>query len=354
MPDPLLYLQSASAAAICSVILVLTIRRAQPKTEPAYLRIAGVAGFGLGAVAGYGVLGLPVPWPPDSALDRLLTIVLPAALIIEAAACAPWMPAWLVLLLRCTLIASGGRILLHGSVYLSGADGAWTPWQSALVLAASAVLLAVVWILISRLFERCPDVSIPLAIVMATASAGALIMLAGYLAGGAAAIPLAATLLGTTAASHRANRGGDLRGALALGIVGLFGLLFIGRFFGRLSALTAAVVFLTPLSCWVVEFPGLRSRRPWQNSVLRLVLVAAVLSAVLAIAKVRFDRDMRPLLPVTCAELRLHVNSADRRILASVERNKHDTSTSSRAVLRPGHLPGMPRLAWRRSGGPGA
>ncbi|HQU45852.1 MAG TPA: hypothetical protein PK867_23760, partial [Pirellulales bacterium] len=74
------------------------------------------------------------------------------------------------------------------------------------------------------------------------------------------------------------------------------GVLFVGDFFGRLSAGPALVMFLAPLLCWVTELPPLRRGKPWQTVAIRLLLVALPLIAVLLVAKHDFDRDMAPLL----------------------------------------------------------
>ncbi len=99
-------------------------------------------------------------------------------------------------------------------------------------------------------------------------------MLAGYIAGGAAAWPLVAALAGTSVAASRIARPLASEGAIGIGVVGLFGLLFIGRFFGALTTERALVLFFAPLLCWVTELPLLRHRKPWLVGLLRLVLVA--------------------------------------------------------------------------------
>jgi predicted PurR-regulated permease PerM len=83
---------------------------------------------------------------------------------------------------------------------------------------------------------------------------------------------------------------------VGVGVVGLFGLLFVGHFFGRLSTGYGLAMLLSPLLCWVTEMPPLRHRKPWVVGSLRLVLIAIPLLVVLAAAKRDFDRDMAPLL----------------------------------------------------------
>jgi predicted MFS family arabinose efflux permease len=83
---------------------------------------------------------------------------------------------------------------------------------------------------------------------------------------------------------------------LGVGVVGLVSLLLIGRFFGRLSTVSALVLLVAPLACWATEIPLLRTRKKWIVELVRLVLVAIPLIVVLILAKQEFDREMAPLL----------------------------------------------------------
>ena len=317
MPDPLLYLQAMGSAAICSAIVVLAVVRLRQSASselqtselPAcglptsgWLNSACVLAIGLGLALGYDVLSLRLAWPPVNGLDRFLTIIIPAALGIELIAGIQSVPRPVAWLLRLSLVAAMPRVLLHGSVYLSSSGNDWTPWQTGAALAACVVLPASLWSLLSWLSQRSPGISIPLALCLSTQCAGLTVMMAGYIKGGTAAFPLAAALVATTVgawwvtrrARAPANFGAPV--VLGIGVVGLFGLLFIGRFFGRLSTGCALVMLLAPLLCWATEIPLLRHRKPWLVESLRLVLVAIPLLAVLIVAKRDFDRDMAPLL----------------------------------------------------------
>jgi hypothetical protein len=232
----------------------------------------------------------------------LLTLILPAALLIELIAGSPRLPTWIAWLLRVCLAAAIPRILLHGSVYLS-ADGEWSPGPARMVLAVCAVLLAGSWGLLSWLSQRSSAaVSIPLALFLSTLCAGLTVMMAGYIKGGAAAWPLGGALLATTIAAWLASQCTGERGNFGLpamigvGVVGLFGLLFIGRYFGALSTERALVILLAPLLCWITECPPLVRWNAWLKGILRLGLVAIPLVVVLVQAKRDFDRDMAPLL----------------------------------------------------------
>lgn len=307
MPDPLLYLQSIGAAAIVSAVFALALAGGRRNPGTTWRNAACVLGMGFGLAAGYYVISLGLVWPPTNGLDRLLTIVVPAALACELIAGFPHVPRWVAWLLRTSLAAAVPRILLHGSIYLSGADGDWPLWRAGMAMVACGALLAGMWGLLSWLNERRPGVSIPFALALAAQCAGLTVMMAGYLKGGAAAFPLAATVAGTTIAAWLMTKRGCVRASfgppaiLGIGVVGLCGLLFIGRFFGRLSTGSALTMLLAPLLCWVTELPLLRHRQPWLLGSLRLALVAIPLALVLVLAKRDFDRDMAPLLGKTVA-----------------------------------------------------
>ena len=316
MPDPLLFLKAMGAAAIVSAVFVLAMGRLRRRVSAtclnsAWLNSTCVLGTGLGLAVGCFVLSLRWAWPPVNGLDRFLTIVVPAVLGIELLAGFQSVPRRAAWFLRMSLAAAVPRILLHGSVYLkhlNGSSNDWTPWQAGIALAMSAALLAGLWGLLSWLTHRSPGVSIPLALGLTIQCAGLTVMMAGYIKGGAAAFPLAATLVATTiVAGLIARRSGTpahfsvptncgAPALLGIGVVGLFGVLFIGRFFGRLSTGSALALLLAPLLCWATEMPLLRHRKPWLVGSLRLVLVAIPLAVVLALAKRDFDRHMAPLL----------------------------------------------------------
>ena len=213
-------------------------------------------------------------------------------------------PQWVAWFLRMILVAAIPRILLHGSVYLSGSDDGRPLWQAGSVWAVCSVLLAGLWSLLSLLSVRSPSVSLSLVLCMTIQCTGATVMMAGYIKGGAAALPIVATLLATSTVVwlifRRSGTPTNFHAPaiLGIGVVGLFGLLFIGRFFGRLSTGAALTMLLAPLLCWVMETSPLRHRKPWLVGTLRLLLVAIPLVAVLVLAKIDFDRDMSPLLSV--------------------------------------------------------
>lgn len=305
MPEPLLYLKAMGAAAVVSAMFMLAMVSVRRTANTTWWNQACVPGIGLGLAVGYSVLSFQPAWPPVNGLDRLLTIVIPAVLGIEFIAGFQHTPRWVAWFMRMILVAIIPRILLHGSVYLSGSDDGWTLWQSGTILAVCSVLLAGLWSLLSLLSVRSPGVSLSLALCLAIQCTGVTVMMAGYIKGGAAALPLVATILATTAGVWLISRRSTTTASfhvpaiMGLGVVGLFGLLFIGRFFGRLSTGAALTMLLAPLLCWATETLPVPHQKPWLVGTLRLLLVAIPLVVLLVLAKIAFDRDMSPLLSVS-------------------------------------------------------
>lgn len=298
MPDAALYFKAVLISAGATAICVLALGGVRRPASAARLNAACVLAIALGLVLGGALLRLPLGWPPASALGRLLLIVLPAAVGAELLAGFERVPRWLAWSLRLALAASAGRILLHGSVYLAGVKSEWTAWQQAFTLTFCGAMLATVWALSIRLAEQTPGVSIPLVLCEASLASGAAIMLAGYLAGGETALVLAAALAGAAIAASFVGKRAAPQSLVGVGVVGLFGVLFVGRFFGRLSTGAALAVLLAPLLSWATETPPLRNRPRWLKGAVRLALAAIPLAIVLAFAKLEFDREMRPLLGV--------------------------------------------------------
>lgn len=300
MPDPLLYLKAMGAAAGVSTIcaLALLVRRRAVGTP--WRNSACVFAVAAGLVAGNYVLSLQWKWPPANGLDRLLTLVVPLTLGIELLAGWSYVPRTTCWLLRLILIAAIPRVLLHQSVYLSG-EGDWTLGMASSALAISSLLLGGVWVLLSRLSDRAPGVSIPFALGLTILCSGATVMLAGYIKGGAAAIPLAAALIATAIAGKLATCRAKLPtpveapALVAIGVVGLAGILLVGHFFGRLSTPAALTLLLAPLLCWLTELPYLKTRPPWLIGSLRVFFVAVPLLVILLLAKSEFDRELGPL-----------------------------------------------------------
>jgi uncharacterized membrane protein YuzA (DUF378 family) len=116
-------------------------------------------------------------------------------------------------------------------------------------------------------------------------------MLSGYATGGQMGLALSAAIAGPILASLVLPNSIHLDGALAVGIVGLFALLVVGRFFGELTTARAAILFIAPLACWLTELPYLRSCKAWQRGVLQLAAVCLPLAFVVVQAQRQFAAD---------------------------------------------------------------
>lgn len=297
MPDPIRCLLAVLAAAGVSAFGVLALGWPKRPVSGSRLNAACLVGIGLGLISGYAVLRFEPIWPPASSLDRLLTIVLPAVFVVEAVAAIPRLPRWIATLVRAGLALAAGRILLHGSIYLNAATNG-TLGQSLLILGLAGALLVVVWGLLVWLDRRTPGVSVPLALVMSLVCGGMAVILAGYISGGEASLPPAAAVGSAALVSGTFGRDQPAHAMIGVGVVTLFALLFVGRFFGAVPTWQAVAVFLAPLLCWTGELPPLRQQTRWSSATMRLALVALPLVVVLVLAKHHFDRKMAPLISV--------------------------------------------------------
>jgi len=303
MPDPLIYGQAIGAASLVSVVAALVFWFAlRPITDAIRPGLLTAFAISLGLVAGYWGLGQRLQWPPVNALDRLLLIVVPLAAMVEIVAGVKRTPTWLAWTFRAGLAAATPRILLHGSIYVTGVHDDWTPLAAMLLLATTAAILAASWGCLGLLNRRSPGIGVPASLAMAMLGAGLTIMMSGYLRGGAASFPFlgavfASSLLVFVLEKHRPSFvPWESEAEIGLGVIGLFGLLFIGRFFGELSTTNALVILLSPALGWVTQLPKLRDQRPWVVVLVQLILTAIPLAIVLLLAKQEFDREMAPLL----------------------------------------------------------
>lgn len=297
MPDPRWYLLVAALVAGTSAIvaLVLAWRRWPLPRWFSPSSLACLAGLAAGHAAGIVVLPLSIAWPPASGLHRLLTIVLPATFLIEVLAASGGWGKWLGWPLRLVVVAGAGRVLLHNSIYLRGPATGWSTIEALATLAAMSVILLAVWAFLWLLARRTTGVSLPLSLAMTVATAGFCIALTGYIQGGAAGLVGSAALAGVSLGLARQQSEWQAA-AVSLGVVNLFGLVLVGRYFGELSTAAALVLIGAPLLAWIGELPLVRRQRSWQVASVRLLLVALPLVMLLVLAKRDFDARFAPLM----------------------------------------------------------
>lgn len=299
MPEPLLYVQSLGTAALAGALCVLAV--AGWRGASVQLNAACVLGGCLGTSAGCWLLRWQLVWPPASALDRVVTVIIPAGMCVELVAAGPWIRPAFGWVLRGMFIAAAPLILLHRSIYLAGSNTGWTSLQAGGLLVICSAGLAALWIPLFWLSRRSRSgLSIAASLALSTLCAGAAVMLGGYLKGGAVTCAFAGSLAGVALAARPINAR-LAPGLVALGVLQLVGVVGIGYFFGRLPAGSALGLLLAPLLCCVSEIPLLRQRPAWAIGLVRLLLVAIPLLLILLVAKRSFDRNMAPLLGRTVA-----------------------------------------------------
>jgi hypothetical protein len=302
MPDPIQILEALAASAAVALVVVAAglLLSGWPRRapKPGFVNVGAVVGLGVAWFVGCAALGQWPHWPPREGQDRLLFLVLPAVLLVELVSAFPVVPRWLAWLLRILVAAGTARVLLHDTTYLADLAGPgsreWTPAQAWLVLLGLAAALAAVWAAVVLLAERAHGRPLPAALAVTCAGAAIAIMLSGYATGGELGLPLAAALLGISLASLALSGRVEVTGVLGVGLVGLFGLLVIGRFFGQLTTTHAALLLAAPLLCWLPELPYLRKLRPWLRGGLQVALVAIPVAVAVVQAQRQFVQDSRP------------------------------------------------------------
>lgn len=309
MPDPWPVIRAALGALAVAGALAAVGGRVS-RREPALAAVAVIVAFVWGVVAGLALLRALPALPPTTGLDRLLVILLPVAVAIEAEAAVGWLGGlWLTVERGCVALLSVA-VLLHGSVWME-AGGA----SAAAILAASLFLWAS-WEGLTGEVRLTGDWVVAAVLVLAIVVAGMAIAMAGWLKGGMVAAPLSASLAGALvaalangAARGRADTGrrvvqaarDGLAGLTAAGIVALFGIVVVGRCFGRLGSAAALLILLAPLLAAIPAgicrfLPASAFERLVRSARYRFLLGVVPLVIVLVAAKADFDSRMGRLL----------------------------------------------------------
>jgi hypothetical protein len=293
MPDPTLILEALAIAAAVAGLAVLAFGFPWRSPHPARSGVGWVIGLG-GAfyVACRHMTGVWPHWPPRDGAERLLALILPAVLLVELLAALPPVPRWLAWALRLAVAAATAPVLLYKSIFLTGTGPAtWSSVEAVAILGGLGAALAGVWALLGLLLRLAPGRSLPLALSVVSAATGAAIMLSGDFTDGRLGLPLAAALAGAAAASLTVRGAPGASAGLGVGLVGLFALLVIGRFFAGLTTEHAILLGLAPLLCWLPELPYVRRVPLWARGLARLALVAAPLALVVAQAQQQFVKN---------------------------------------------------------------
>ena len=301
MPDVKLILESIIGAAGMAALILLACGWPWKAPWPKVIAAGWALAVGIGFFVGCLVLGPTPKWPPQEPADRLLFLLLPATVAVEVLGAFVSRPRWLACGLRAVVAAVAARILLHKSVYLvpsafpvdpaSSGSHTWSVAEAWLNFGGMGLGLAAVWILLERLATRSTSRAVSLALAMNCGAAGMAIMLSGYATGGQLGFPLSAAIGGAVIASLAGTKLSQSAGGIGVGVVMLFGMVVLGRFFGDLTTAHAVLLFLAPLLAWVGELPLLRKLRAWQRGVLQLLAVAIPLAVVVLQAQRQFAAD---------------------------------------------------------------
>jgi hypothetical protein len=273
---PLLPMMGACAAAAAGALLLLGWPWRKP--HPLRLAVGWVLGIGAAYYVGVWLLDLWPDPPPWDDQQRFLIILLPAALAVELVATLSGGRWWLAWPLRLAIAAGAARLLLHHTVYLEDLEETgsprWTPAQIRLTLAVLAALVLALWAGLAGLNWVAPGRSVLVSLALTCGGAAAVISHSRYASAGLLALPLAAGLLGAAAGSLVLRALPGTVHALGVGVVGLFGLLVMGRYIAELTTTHALMLLGAPLLGWLPELPYVRRLPPWVRGVLRVVLTA--------------------------------------------------------------------------------
>jgi hypothetical protein len=292
MPDLVVLGSAVVAAAVMAALVVVLGSRPWRSPRPAGAPASSVLGMGLGFYVGYWILGVRAHWPPTEVQDRLLFVLMPAVILGELLAAIPGRIRQLSWVVRVGVAAGATRILIHNSSWITDLTGPgsreWSPEQMWIILSGLTATLGLVWMSLGLLSQRPAGRSVPVVVALMAVGVAGAVMLSGYATGGILGLPLAAGLVGVTLASLVLRTPSALSGATGVGVVGLFGLLVAGRFFGSLPTVPALLLFLAPLLCWLTELP------PRFRGVARVGVAAIPIGIALVLTVQNFIRESSP------------------------------------------------------------
>jgi hypothetical protein len=100
-----------------------------------------------------------------------------------------------------------------------------------------------------------------------------------------------AALVGVVLASLLLKGTPEMNGVVGVGVLGLFSLLLVGRFFGQLSTTNGLLLFCAPLLAWGAEIPLVRRGGSIAHGLTRVILPAIPVAIALLLAQRQFIAD---------------------------------------------------------------
>ena len=126
---------------------------------------------------------------------------------------------------------------------------------------------------------------------LAATGAGVTLLASGSAVLGQLGLTLAISLAGAWFAGILINGPVAQRGGLGVALILLAGLLINGYFYASLKPLHALVLAMAPLAAWVGQLPPIRRLKPWQASLVVVILTGVVVAAVTAPAAITAQRE---------------------------------------------------------------
>lgn len=281
-------LASLVAGAVAAIVwlIIATPWRA---TASRRMQLAWIVGLAVGVYAGCAMLRQWPQWPPGEDRQRLLTILLPLAVAIDAALFAIKRP-WIAGVLRLAMAASISPALLYRTSYLADLAGPgsaeWSTSVAALHLLSTAAIVVLVWTSLAKWQSRTTDTALAAVLAITAVAAGVTVVLSGYLLGGLVGVIWASALTSIAVASVAFDRPQAHGQFLAVAMLGIGGVLVMGRYFGALALPQALAIAFAPTMVWLGEIPRLqrlpaRLRLTLQASIVSLPLLIVVMNAAL-------------------------------------------------------------------------
>ncbi len=280
MPDLLRIFLSMVAAGSVAAFTVLFFGCLAPRRQ-SWTSFSGVLGIAFGGLVGMWILGL---FPHLSLLedrDRLLLILFPALVTVEFFGV--WFErfAWVF---RWILGAIAASVLLHNTVYIADLSGPgtrqWSDMQALVVLSGLAWALISAWALLGKCVSSPMATGLPVVYFLTALGVALSVMLSGYATAGQLGFLLAAVILGSSFGIRIFDPHSNFTGIAGSGLLGVFSLLVMGRFFGALSNVNAILLFVAPILAGVVILISgrIKSRK------LRPMLIHAIAAIPIAVA----------------------------------------------------------------------
>jgi hypothetical protein len=325
MPDPeKILIAMAGAAGLAAAVAVVSALAARALFASApnwaglkqtFLALGWVVGVGAGFYLGAVLLHVGPRKQLDEDRDRFLLLITPAVIIVELIAAWHRIPAWAAWVPRLLIAAAAARVLLHGSIWLPDPEDPdskrrWTQEQTILSLNALAADLIALWLLLSLLAREEVGLSLAPAsgreggyrsvlpaLALTCVGAAVTVIFSGTATDAQLGMALGAALAGAGVVSMFVRSPRAVRGALGIGVVGLFALLVSGKFFAELTWRHAALLFGAPLLCWLPEMPHVSRLHPWLRAVLAAMLVSIPVTLAVTQAQKQHEEESKPKAP---------------------------------------------------------